>query len=278
MKPESGCWPTTCRYCGCDVFFVRHNGGAVFFDSLGEGWPKHECQGFQPPNCSDARPFAGIKNWAIALGVEVTRRGDSIVRVVLLEQLTPDRPRQVFSIPLSSACRAGDMLGLVRTTFGAQLEMRAGQRITGAAINPDQLPKESAIRKLAKQHTRPLPEVESGAEGVLRRRRELQDFLAAFSKAFGRKWGFWRHGRACFDSILEWDQAGRPGKCFVLFESRVPPDTPCSFICRGLYYLRTGQDERVPLIDRIFVHTGPMHRLGMESARRGKHGRRSKKR
>ena len=37
------CRPTTCRRCGADVFFVRHNGGSVWLDKLGWPWPKHGC-------------------------------------------------------------------------------------------------------------------------------------------------------------------------------------------------------------------------------------------
>lgn len=37
------CRPTTCPICGERVFFVRHNGGAVWFDELGYPWPKHAC-------------------------------------------------------------------------------------------------------------------------------------------------------------------------------------------------------------------------------------------
>jgi hypothetical protein len=29
--------------CGASVYFVRHNGGSVWFDSLGKPWPKHSC-------------------------------------------------------------------------------------------------------------------------------------------------------------------------------------------------------------------------------------------
>lgn len=35
--------PTTCPYCRKSVFFVRHNGGSVWFDDLGQPWPKHGC-------------------------------------------------------------------------------------------------------------------------------------------------------------------------------------------------------------------------------------------
>jgi hypothetical protein len=37
------CCPTKCPICGDAVFFVRHNGGSVWFDDLGRPWPKHAC-------------------------------------------------------------------------------------------------------------------------------------------------------------------------------------------------------------------------------------------
>lgn len=37
------CGPTSCPICGAEVFFVRHNGGSVWFDELGSPWPKHAC-------------------------------------------------------------------------------------------------------------------------------------------------------------------------------------------------------------------------------------------
>ena len=37
------CRSTTCPICKAEVFFVRHNGGSVWFDSLGHPWPKHKC-------------------------------------------------------------------------------------------------------------------------------------------------------------------------------------------------------------------------------------------
>ena len=40
---ESFCCPTSCPVCGAAVFFVRHNGGSVWFDELGKPWPKHLC-------------------------------------------------------------------------------------------------------------------------------------------------------------------------------------------------------------------------------------------
>ena len=44
LLQDKFCWRTECRFCGRKpVYFVRHNGGSVFFDELGHPWPKHEC-------------------------------------------------------------------------------------------------------------------------------------------------------------------------------------------------------------------------------------------
>ena len=34
---------TSCPYCRASVYFVRHNGGSVWFNDLGWPWPKHAC-------------------------------------------------------------------------------------------------------------------------------------------------------------------------------------------------------------------------------------------
>jgi hypothetical protein len=42
------CRPTKCPECHEPVFFVRHNGGSVWFDALGHPWPKHGCMAATP--------------------------------------------------------------------------------------------------------------------------------------------------------------------------------------------------------------------------------------
>lgn len=37
------CRRTKCPVCEARVYFVRHNGGSIWFDSLGWPWPKHQC-------------------------------------------------------------------------------------------------------------------------------------------------------------------------------------------------------------------------------------------
>jgi hypothetical protein len=40
---EDFCKPSVCQVCGARIYYVRHNGGSVFFDALGYPWPKHSC-------------------------------------------------------------------------------------------------------------------------------------------------------------------------------------------------------------------------------------------
>lgn len=40
---EDICKPTTCPNCHEPVYFIRHNGGSLWVDSLGWPWPKHPC-------------------------------------------------------------------------------------------------------------------------------------------------------------------------------------------------------------------------------------------
>lgn len=48
-RDDDFCRPTACPVCGASVFFVRHNGGSVWFDELGPPWPKHGCFDDEPP-------------------------------------------------------------------------------------------------------------------------------------------------------------------------------------------------------------------------------------
>jgi hypothetical protein len=41
-RPDE-CHQTSCPVCGRTVYFVRYNGGTVWFDDLGAPWDKHEC-------------------------------------------------------------------------------------------------------------------------------------------------------------------------------------------------------------------------------------------
>ena len=41
-QPEF-CQQTQCPKCGKSIYFVRHNGGSVWFNELGKPWEKHSC-------------------------------------------------------------------------------------------------------------------------------------------------------------------------------------------------------------------------------------------
>lgn len=45
---QDTCHKSKCPNCKGQVYFIRHNGGSVFVDSLGWPWPKHGC--FDEPN------------------------------------------------------------------------------------------------------------------------------------------------------------------------------------------------------------------------------------
>lgn len=49
ISRESTCFGTHCPKCGCEVFFIRHNGGSVWIDPpLGPPWYKHSCFDVSP--------------------------------------------------------------------------------------------------------------------------------------------------------------------------------------------------------------------------------------
>jgi hypothetical protein len=52
--------PTKCPRCEANVFFLRHNGGSVWLESLGWPWPKHPCfeEDSQTRNGANVIPLA----------------------------------------------------------------------------------------------------------------------------------------------------------------------------------------------------------------------------
>lgn len=62
------CVKTKCPYCEEYVFFVRHNGGSVWFDELGKPWPKHDCF-YESPGATreEKTAIAGIDRWLASL-------------------------------------------------------------------------------------------------------------------------------------------------------------------------------------------------------------------
>jgi hypothetical protein len=59
------------------VYFVRHNGGAVWFDQLGDPWWKHACFDDSEPK----KPAKRSKRWITLKRIETTDLGQKIVFV-----------------------------------------------------------------------------------------------------------------------------------------------------------------------------------------------------
>lgn len=69
--------PTTCPECREPVYFVRHNGGSVWFDQLGEPWWKHAC--FDDSELDE--PAKPAPRWVTLTSIETTDLGQRIVFV-----------------------------------------------------------------------------------------------------------------------------------------------------------------------------------------------------
>ena len=55
--------PMTCRYCGSDVFYFSCNCGCkVFFDELGDPWPRHYCEEYVSSLSNSTQSTILIKN------------------------------------------------------------------------------------------------------------------------------------------------------------------------------------------------------------------------
>jgi hypothetical protein len=67
---EDSTFKTTCPMChSTQVYFIRHNGGCLWVDALGDPWPKHGCFPDDPEHSITAR-FPGVRT----TGVGTTRR------------------------------------------------------------------------------------------------------------------------------------------------------------------------------------------------------------
>jgi hypothetical protein len=49
------CIPTVCQVCGSRIYYVRHNGGSIFFYALGHPWPRQAL-----PSYDEQRRIADI--------------------------------------------------------------------------------------------------------------------------------------------------------------------------------------------------------------------------
>ena len=67
-------FPTKCSHCGKRVFFLRcDHGSAVFFDALGEPWPKHVCEKSWRRTLARWTDSSGTINVKLTPGVTVRR-------------------------------------------------------------------------------------------------------------------------------------------------------------------------------------------------------------
>ena len=56
--------PFPCKYCRQEIYFVRYNGGTVWFDSLGQPWPKHDCPYYQiSVNQTERKEGQKVADW-----------------------------------------------------------------------------------------------------------------------------------------------------------------------------------------------------------------------
>ena len=93
---------TRCHYCNKPVYFVRHNGESVWFDELGQPWPKHPCY-YEPINLSrgEAQATKAIETWIHRLrrpfvGVVIDATVDKATQAKYLHlHCTDDKVRQV---------------------------------------------------------------------------------------------------------------------------------------------------------------------------------------
>lgn len=79
------CRPTNCPKCGDEVFFVRYNGGSVWFDELGWPWPKHPCFGSILPKFPETVDASKPPLLGIVLSISVASRRIENRMIVRLE-------------------------------------------------------------------------------------------------------------------------------------------------------------------------------------------------
>ncbi len=126
---ESETWQTTCPKCSASVYFVKHNGGAVWFDSLGPPWEKHPCFADDRQVIDVGRWFSSDRFQQLGRLEEVDLLIDFSDRAVLLTFFGARRyviPDAEFweHTPVPAK---GDLIGLDSNT--ATLILRGGRRI-----------------------------------------------------------------------------------------------------------------------------------------------------
>lgn len=82
-RDDDFCRPTSCPRCGAKVFFVRHNGGSIWFDELGFPWPKHA-------SFDDDDRSRGLRGELVSH----SRRDEPAVFGVVVETVAPQRGKK----------------------------------------------------------------------------------------------------------------------------------------------------------------------------------------
>lgn len=109
-------WPTSCPSCSADVFFFMCNcGSKVFFDSLGDPWPRHDCHTSWTRSLPRTTSSKGV-TVHLSPGVSVTRPNASF-RVASFEdhrERRPSRRREAITAikPLRGASK--EVIGVLR--------------------------------------------------------------------------------------------------------------------------------------------------------------------
>jgi hypothetical protein len=80
-RDDDFCLPTSCPICGASVYFVRHNGGSVWFDDLGPPWPKHVCFDDEVPAQSLRIQLAAVPK--SIFGVVIETKSGAVPRIVV---------------------------------------------------------------------------------------------------------------------------------------------------------------------------------------------------
>lgn len=79
------CRKTRCPRCHAEVYFVQHNGGSVWFDDLGQPWPKHGCYDDTDSESSLRKAIIRNSNDTSVLGIvkHVVNKGNRSMELVV---------------------------------------------------------------------------------------------------------------------------------------------------------------------------------------------------
>ncbi len=115
-KHAECCTPSICPKCRQNVFFVRHNGGAVWFDNLGWPWPKHPCFDRDPLQVTMDWVFERLAmhsdDQAFGVVVKVVRFADATFSAKMLAIGISDQTGVCVRVGSRSQLDCGDLVTL----------------------------------------------------------------------------------------------------------------------------------------------------------------------